>query len=88
MTTFNPGTWIPYHLASDNKVQILIYDAKGALVWRLDLGHQAAGHYQDLHQAAYWDGRNRWGESVASGVYFYQLITGDFSATRRMLILK
>ena len=39
-------------------------------------------------RAAYWDGRNQLGESVASGVYFYTLTAGDFTATRKMLILK
>ena len=33
---------------------------------------------------AYWDGKNEMGESVASGVYFYTLTAGDFSATRKM----
>ncbi|MBI1926047.1 nuclear transport factor 2 family protein [Candidatus Poribacteria bacterium] len=39
-------------------------------------------------RAAYWDGRNDAGEPVASGVYFYQFRAGDFSETRRMVILK
>ncbi len=39
-------------------------------------------------QAAYWDGRNQFGEKVASGVYYYVLKAGDYAATRRMLIVK
>ena len=39
-------------------------------------------------KAIYWDGRNRFGEQVASGIYFYSLSAGDFSATRKMVILK
>ena len=39
-------------------------------------------------RAAYWDGRNALGERVASGLYFYTLTAGEFTATRRMLILK
>ena len=91
---FNPETWIPYHLASDTQVTLTIYDTKGAVVRRLDLGHQLAGYYTDRAKAAYWDGRNESGESVASGVYFYALIVrsetraDDYSATRKMLILK
>ena len=42
---FNPETWIPYHLAHTADVQISIYDTKGVLVRRLDLGRQAAGFY-------------------------------------------
>lgn len=85
---FNPETWIPYHLASAADVQIIIYDATGAWVRRLDLGHRTAGNYQDRRHAAYWDGRDETGELVASGLYVYQLRVADFSATRRMVILK
>ena len=85
---FNPETWIPYHLSNDTDVQIEIYDTKGVLVRRLDLGHQMAGYYTDRTKAAYWDGKNAFGESVASGVYFYHLSVGDYSATRKMLVLK
>ena len=84
----NPETWIPYHLSKHADVQISIYDSKGELVRRLDLGHQAAGYYRDRTQAAYWDGRNESGEQVASGLYFYRLSAGDYSAMRKMLILK
>ncbi len=85
---FNPETWIPYHLAESAEVTLRIYAIGGELVRTLDLGHQPAGRYQDRSQAAYWDGRNEMGESVASGVYFYTLTAGDFTATRKMLIRK
>ena len=85
---FNPETWIPYQLAYTAEVTLTIYDTKGALVRRLELGHQRAGYYTDRSQAAYWEGRNDLGELVGSGIYFYQLEAGDFSATRKMLILK
>ena len=54
----------------------------------LALGHRAAGIYQSKSRAAYWDGRNELGEPVASGVYFYTLTAGKFTATRKMLIRK
>jgi len=85
---FNPETWIPYQLAKSAKVSVRIYDATGALVRTLALGHQTAGIYQEKSRAAYWDGKNELGESVASGIYFYMLIAGDFTATRKMLIRK
>ena len=85
---FNPETWIPYQLAADSEVQITIYDTTGAIVETLPLGHQPAGVYQSRARAAYWDGRNAVDESVASGVYFYTFSAGDFTATRKMLILK
>ena len=85
---FNPETWIPYQLADSDDVSITIYDATGIVVRRLALGHQPVGIYQSRSRAAYWNGRNTLGEPVASGVYFYTLISGDFSATRKMLIRK
>ena len=85
---FNPETWIPYQLAEAADVTLTIYDMNGQLVRRLRLGHQAAGMYQSRSRAAYWDGRNQLGESVASGLYFYTLTAGEFTGTRRMLILK
>ena len=85
---FNPETWIPYHLATDAAVVLTIYDVRGRVVRVLDFGHQRAGIYQSRGRAAYWDGRNHIGESVASGLYFYTLTAGDFTATRKLLIAK
>ena len=85
---FNPETWIPYQLAAPATVTLHIYAVSGALVRTLDLGHQPAGMYQQRTRAVYWDGRNQLGEPVASGVYFYTLTAGDFTATRKMLIRK
>ncbi len=85
---FNPETWIPYQLATDANVTLTIYDASGIPVKVLDLGHRPAGVYHARNRAAYWDGRNKHAERVASGVYFYTLSAGDFTATRRMLIRK
>jgi len=85
---FNPETWIPYQLAKPTEVSVSIYSADGKLVRTLALGHQPAGIYQNRHRAAYWDGTNAQGESVASGVYFYTLKAGDFTGTKKMLIRK
>ena len=85
---FNPETWIPYQLAEAAEVSVRIYGATGTLVRTLALGYQTAGIYQEKSRAAYWDGKNELGESVASGLYFYTLTAGDFTATRKMLIRK
>ena len=85
---FNPETWIPYQLAIPAEVALTIYGMNGGVVRRLEVGHQAAGTYQSRNRALYWDGRNRDGEWVASGLYFYTLRAGEFTATRRMLIRK
>ena len=85
---FNPETWIPYQLAEPAEVTLTIHSVNGTLVRTLALGHQPAGIYQTHSRAAYWDGKNEVGESVASGIYFYTLTAGDFNATRKMLIRK
>ena len=85
---FNPETWIPYELAEAAEVTVTIHAADGKLVHTLELGQLPAGIYQTKGRAAYWDGRNTLNEPVASGVYFYTLTAGEFSATRKMLIRK
>ena len=85
---FNPETWIPYQLNRDTLVTIEIFDVSGHLVRTLDLGHKSTGTYMTTSTAAYWDGKNDAGEAVSSGIYFYVLKTENFSATRRMVILK
>ena len=85
---FNPETWIPYQLEKSADVVLQIYDTSGRMVRTLNLGFKQQGFYMTHSTAAYWDGRNNMGEHVASGVYFYSLHTPDFSATRKMLILK
>ena len=85
---FNPETWIPYHLATEADVTLTIYDINGQVVRQFELGHQAAGRYQNRSRAIYWNGRNEFGEQVVSGVYFYHLSAENYSATRKMVILK
>ena len=85
---FNPETWIPYHLANDSELSITIYDVRGTIVRRLDLGHQRAGYYTTRSRAVYWDGRNEFGEQIANGIYFYHLQADNMSLLRKMVILK
>ena len=85
---FNPETWIPYQLSEPAEVTVSIYSVDGRLVRTLELGQMPSGVYRSRSRAAYWDGRNAQGESVASGVYFYTLRAGDFSATRKLVIRK
>ena len=79
----NPGTSIPYQLASASSVTISIYDTRGRLMRTIESGKQNEG----LH-VTYWDGRDGSGKRVASGVYFYMLQVGRFKATRKMVIMK
>ncbi len=85
---FNPETWIPFQIAEKSDVKIRIYTQTGKLVRTLSLGILAAGKYTSQIKAAHWDGRNSIGEPVSSGIYIYTIKTGDFTATRKMLIRK
>ena len=85
---FNPETWIPYQLSEPAEVTLRIYAVNGTKIRTLALGQMSAGIYQTRSRAAYWDGRNNVGEPVASGIYFYTLKAGEFTSTRKMLILK
>ncbi|MDE0298422.1 MAG: dockerin type I domain-containing protein [Candidatus Poribacteria bacterium] len=84
----NPETWIPYQLGRPKGVSISIYNSKGIMVRQRHLGLQPEGFYTHKYHAAYWDGRNQGGELVPSGVYYYTLSAGEFTATRKMLIRK
>ena len=67
---------------------LTIYNLSGQIVRTLEVGHRIAAAYESRSKAIYWDGRNKLGERMASGVYFYTLTAGDYSATRKMMILK
>jgi flagellar hook assembly protein FlgD len=75
-------------LADGAAVSVTIYDVQGQRIRQLQLGLVKAGRYVTADQAAYWDGKTETGEAVSSGTYFYQLRTGDYTETRKMVILK
>jgi len=85
---FNPETWIPYQLDKDVNVIIKIYDQAGRLIRIMDIGNKSAGLYISQDKAVYWDGKNDSGEEVASGVYYYNIQAGDFSATKKTVVKK
>ncbi len=85
---FNPETWIPYQLAKPAEVTLTIYNIRGVVVRELKLGYQTVGVYHSRSRAIHWDGRNAFGEKVATGLYFYTLKAGDYTATRKLLIRK
>ncbi len=84
----NPDLWIPYKLAQDVDVTITIHNISGRVVRTLNLGHQPAGLYVSRDKAAHWDGRNEAGEQVSSGIYFYTIQAGEFTATQKMIIAR
>jgi len=85
---FNPETWIPYRLKAGAQVNIMIYTSTGQLVRTLNLGNKPAGFYTGKSRAAYWDGRNELGETVASGIYYCIMSVDEFFAMRKMIITK
>jgi hypothetical protein len=85
---FNPETWIPFTLAEMSSVAIAIYDTRGLPVRQISLGDLPAGRYSEPGRAAHWDGRNEFGETVASGVYIYELRAAGRRELRRMVLLQ
>ena len=85
---FKPETWRPFQLAQDSTVTAKIYDLTGKQIRMIELGHVTAGNYVEVNRAIYWDGKTDIGEQVSSGTYFYQIEAGDYTDTRKMVILK
>jgi len=84
----NPEAWIPFRLAENNDVVVRIYSMMGQLVRTLELGHKTPGIYTTKTTAAYWDGKDENGQHVSSGIYFYNIKAGNFSATKKMVVLE
>ena len=86
---FNPATSIQYSVISEQSthhsplVTLKIYNLLGQEVVTLVNEVKEPGHY-----TVSWDGRDRLGNEVSSGVYFYRLATGEFTTTRRMVLMK
>ena len=85
---FNPETWIPFQISEESVVNIHIYTAAGEWIRTVDLGLKTAGIYATPSRAAYWNGKNAMGETVASGIYYYAIDTGTFHQAKQMVILK
>ncbi len=75
---FNPNTSIRYNIPKDSKVKIEVYDALGRTVASLVNEYKSAGSYSVNFDAS----------SLASGVYLYKISAGDFTATKKMNLLK
>ncbi|RMF59279.1 MAG: T9SS C-terminal target domain-containing protein [Calditrichaeota bacterium] len=80
---FNPETTIQYRLPAAQTVTLSVYNIMGQRVVNLVDGLQPAGVYRVT-----WDGKNQFGRSVPSGVYFYKIKAGTFEARKKMLLLK
>jgi hypothetical protein len=81
---FNPTTTIEYTVKEQGKVNLRIYNVAGQLIRTLVDDVKSPG----VLYSATWDGKNGQGQTVASGVYFYKLVAGDFVQTKKMILLK
>ncbi|MCH8992583.1 MAG: T9SS type A sorting domain-containing protein [Acidobacteria bacterium] len=80
---FNPETTIRFDLPQSQEIELAIYNLAAQKVATLVQGHREAGSY-----SVRWDGVTDAGLELASGVYFYRVVSGEFAATRKMTLLK
>ena len=82
---FNPATTINYAVPEGKSVQVTlkVYDLRGRLVNTLVDDRREAGNYN-----VFWSGADKTGRQVSSGVYFYRIKAGEFTQTRKMVLLK
>ena len=80
---FNPETTVEFTIPADGYIQIEIYNTAGQLVNSLVDDELSAGAYKST-----WDAVDASGQQVSSGVYFYRMQSGEFSATRSVTLLK
>jgi hypothetical protein len=80
---FNLGTTINYQLQKPGHVSLDIFDISGRIVVALEDCDKVAGNYQVV-----WNGKNKVGQIMSSGIYFYRLQVGGFVGRKSLLILK
>ena len=80
---FNPDTTIQYSLASNARVLIEVYNIRGQHVKTLVDNYQTSGRYKVT-----WNGQDERGRDAGSGIFFYRMKTGEFTSTRKMIMLK
>ena len=80
---FNPITTLKYELPKDSFVDVTVYDLLGNVVNNLVNTNQSSGY-----KSVQWDATNNQGEPVSAGVYLYKIQAGNFSQTKKMILLK
>ena len=80
---FNPVTQIEYELDQDGQVELAVFDVLGRRITTLVRERQSRGA-----RVVTWNGQDEAGSQMASGVYFYKLVAGDFVQMRKMVLLK
>jgi len=80
---FNPTTAIQYHIPFDSHVKLIIYDLLGHEVSTIVDENKVIGNH-----IIQWNGKDNLGQVVSGGIYFYKLQAGEFTRTRKMVLLK
>lgn len=80
---FNPSTTISFSVAKEGNVRVDIYDILGGLVTTIVDKELTPGNYNVT-----WEGTDRNGQRVASGMYLFRMQSGSFSSVKKMLMLK
>jgi hypothetical protein len=80
---FNPSTVISFQLPVNSEVTLSIFNMNGQLVKQVASGRYASGRHTLV-----WDATNDRGERVASGVYMYVIKAGDFTAQKKLVLMK
>ncbi|MDR3626277.1 MAG: T9SS type A sorting domain-containing protein, partial [Ignavibacteriaceae bacterium] len=80
---FNPTTTIKFGIAKNENVKLVVFNLLGQKVKTLMNGDMKAGSY-----SATWNGKDEFGNSVASGIYFYRLESQSFNSTKKMILMK
>jgi flagellar hook assembly protein FlgD len=80
---FNPVTNLSYDLPEDAMVNITVFDMMGRVVRTLVNGQQSAGYKSLL-----WNATNNNGQPISAGLYIYTIQAGEFSQTKKMILLK
>ena len=80
---FNPTTTISYNLATESKVELNVYNSKGQKVKKLVSDQLLAGQHSIV-----WNGKDDSGKPASSGVYFYKMKASNYTATKKMILMK
>ncbi|MGE5499501.1 MAG: FlgD immunoglobulin-like domain containing protein, partial [Syntrophothermus sp.] len=80
---FNPSTNIRYTLNRESRVKIAVYNSAGQEIKELANSNQDAGTY-----TVRWDGRNNYGSDAASGVYYYKITSGNYTESKKMVLIR
>jgi len=80
---FNPTTTIAYNMIEEGNVSIEVFNIRGQLVKTLINEHMTVGEHTLV-----WEGTNNNSQKVSSGMYFYKMKSGNYSSTKKMILMK